>query len=360
MIDFPASPTPGQQFTAAGVTWIWDGAKWLPEGLALTVAPGINDNRVINGDMRIDQRNNGASGTATNVYTVDRWQYGSNQASKGVWQQGTGTGAFPYSLKFTSSSAYTSAAGDYFNFAQMIEADMVSDFQWGTANAQPVTLSFWAFCNGVSGTFSASIHNFADTRSYPFTFALSAITWTKVVVTIPGDIGGTWVMGGNAGSVKVVFDLGTGTSFRGPANAWASANYVGVTGTVSTVSAVDGFFALTGVKLEIGNVATPYNRQSLAKSMADCQRYYTTFAGGLLVNVGSLPASGGAKTTVYLPVSMRSTPTVTTAITNGANWVGASLSSSFYNSQSIFVYPASTQTTAGAYADFSGTASAEL
>ena len=68
MIDFPASPTPGQRFTAAGATWIWDGAKWLPEGLAPTVAPGINDNRIINGDMRIDQRNNGASGTATGLY----------------------------------------------------------------------------------------------------------------------------------------------------------------------------------------------------------------------------------------------------------------------------------------------------
>ena len=56
MIDFPASPTPGQRFTAAGATWIFDGVKWLPEGLAPTVAPGINENRIINGDMRIDQR----------------------------------------------------------------------------------------------------------------------------------------------------------------------------------------------------------------------------------------------------------------------------------------------------------------
>ena len=63
MIDFPASPTIGEQFTAAGVTWVWDGTKWLPSGLSPTVVPGINDNRIINGDMSIDQRNNGAAGT---------------------------------------------------------------------------------------------------------------------------------------------------------------------------------------------------------------------------------------------------------------------------------------------------------
>ena len=67
MLDFPAA-TPGQTYTAAGVTWIWDGTKWLPSGLSPTVVPGINDNRIINGDMRIDQRNNGASGTASGVY----------------------------------------------------------------------------------------------------------------------------------------------------------------------------------------------------------------------------------------------------------------------------------------------------
>ena len=68
VIDFPASPTIGQQFTAAGVTWTWDGAKWLPSGLSPTVVPGIRDNRIINGDMRIDQRNGGASGTACGLH----------------------------------------------------------------------------------------------------------------------------------------------------------------------------------------------------------------------------------------------------------------------------------------------------
>ena len=87
MIDFPASPTLGQPFSAAGVTWTWDGVKWLPSGLSSTVVPvAMNDNRIINGDMRIDQRNDGRSGTAIG-FTCDRWFYGAAQANKGSWQR---------------------------------------------------------------------------------------------------------------------------------------------------------------------------------------------------------------------------------------------------------------------------------
>ena len=128
MIDFPASPTLGQQFTAAGVTWTWDGAKWLPAGLSPTVVGGINDNRIINGDMRIDQRGiaSGAGGTAAS-YTVDRWQFLATQASKGIWSRANfGAFGFPYALLFGSSSAYTPLTGDTFVFVQLIESDMVS------------------------------------------------------------------------------------------------------------------------------------------------------------------------------------------------------------------------------------------
>ena len=77
-----------------------------------------------------------------------------------------------------------------------------------------------------------------------------------------------------AASVLCRFDLGSGANLRGPANAWASGNLYGATGAVNVIGTNGATFYLTGVKLEIGSVATPFNRQSLAKSMADCQRYY--------------------------------------------------------------------------------------
>ena len=316
MIDFPASPTLGQQFTAAGVTWTWDGAKWTASGLSVAYVPlagfvpAMNDNRIINGDMRIDQRNNGASGTATG-YTVDRWLFQASLATKGAWQRSVNSpmpsAGFPNGLMFTSNSAYTPLTADYFIFAQKIEADMISDFAWGTANAQLVTLSFWAYSNQ-TGAFGGSIRDAANTRSYPFSFSIpAASTWTKIVITIPGDTAGAWVMNGNAASVMVNFDLGAGATFRGPANAWASANYVGVTGSASIVATNAANFVLTGVKLEIGSVATPYNRQSLAKSMADCQRYYQIYTS---LNASGYNAASGVAYGNYVLPAMRAAPTV--------------------------------------------------
>ena len=354
-VDFPSSPNPGDQFTSGGATWTWDGVKWTAagtgQGVYLPLTGGVmvgditlkgdptlalhpvtkqmwdkqsgfsHDNRICNGDMRIDQRNGGASGTA-NGYTVDRWQYGANQSNKGSWTRANAgpplvAAGFGNDLLFTSSSAYASLAGDAFTFLQPIEADMVSDFAWGTPNAQPVTLSFWAW-SSLAGTFGGSIANAPapPTRSYPFSYTLAASTWTKIIVTIPGDTVGTWVMSGNAAGMFVFFDLGNGANFRGPAGAWANANYRGVTGSVSVVGTNAAQFALTGVKLEIGSVATPFNRKSLANALSDCQRYFNTG----FVDCNQSPGAAGPFTQmVSFPVTMRAQPAVTISGLASAN-----------------------------------------
>jgi hypothetical protein len=272
----------------------------------------VAQNRIINGDMTIDQRHNGASGTA-NGYTVDRWQYQGTQATKGVWGQtasGTALTAFPYSLAFTSSSAYTSLTTDNFSFWQPIEAFNVNDFAWGTTQAQPATLSFWAF-SSVSGTFSGAIRNYAATRSYPFSYALVANIWTKITIVIPGDTTGTWVATGNAGALIVGFDLGSGANFRGAANNWAAGNLIGVTGSVSVVAINAANFYVTGVKLEIGNQATTFARQSINKSLADCQRYYQNYGGSLQPSSYAGAAGIALQAIMYaMPVTMRTAPTI--------------------------------------------------
>ena len=121
----------------------------------------------------------------------------------------------------TALSAYASAAGDAFRLTQSVEADAITDFAWGTAGAQPVTLSFMALAT-VTGTYGGSIRNDTNTRSYPFSFSLVANTWMKIVIIIPGDTAGTWVLSGNALGLAIAFDLGSGASLRGPANAWAA------------------------------------------------------------------------------------------------------------------------------------------
>jgi hypothetical protein len=251
-----------------------------------------------------------------NTYTCDRWVYSSPQAAKVTWQRvgpnnGALTGAgFPYIFGLTSSSAYTALAADHFQFRQAIEADMVSDFAWGTPNAQPVTLSFWAFTS-VAGIYSGSLRDYAATRSYCFNFTLPANVWTKAVINIPGDTGGSsWVMSGNGGAIFVTFDLGSGAAWRGPANgAWVTGNYTGVSGAASLVANNGASLYFTGVKLEIGSVATPFNRQSLAKSMADCQRY---FQAGTVNRIGYGSITGITDLNRFtFPTPMRAAPTMT-------------------------------------------------
>jgi len=269
----------------------------------------MNDNRLINGDMRIAQR--GASGTAIG-YTVDRWAYFASAAGFLQWSQGSGAGAplafgFSYWLGLLSSSAHTIAAGDYSTIGQPIEADMVSDFAWGTASAQPVTLSFLVY-SSKTGSFSGCIQNWAGTRSYPFSYSVpTANTWTKIVLTVPGDTAGTWVMSGNGGSVYVGFDVGSGATYRAAAGAWAAGDYYGVTGAQSIINTNGATFNVTGVKLEVGSVATPYNRQSLAKSMADCQRYYQQAAAAWY---GYGAAGSNIGYGLILPTLMRAAPTI--------------------------------------------------
>jgi Collagen triple helix repeat (20 copies) len=321
----------------------------------LSVEVYSHDNRIINGDMRIVQR--GVFSGSTIGYAIDRWNYTASQATKITWSQSSGPPGFPYCLAGQSFGPYTALATDAFGFVHPIEADMVSDFAWGTASAQPVTLSFWANAS-VAGMFGGAIFNYPvpATRSYPFTFSIPvAGVWTKIAVTIPGDTAGTWVMAGNAAALGIGFDLGSGANFRGAAGAWVTGNLRGVTGTQSIVASNGGALNLTGVKLEVGNVATPFNRQSLAKSMADCQRYYQA---GSMQGFGYGAAAGGQAVVAFHPfaVVMRAVPTMVATWTTQTNCTGL-----FVPQTAAFYQVGATATAIGncnAFGTF--TASAEL
>ena len=320
-------------------------------------APGLHGtNRIINGDMFINQR--GVLGSATVVgYTIDRWNYG-GPVSKGSWNQNdngtTGAIAYKFSLGWTSSGAYTPAITDYFEFYQIIEADMVTDFMWGTANAQPITLSFWFYANNL-GTYSGSIRNAAGNRSYVFSFSYAALTWTKYSITIPGDTAGTWVMAGNAGSVNLTFDLGSGSNYHTNPGSWQAGNYLGATGTFILPSLNGAAAFYTGVKIEIGSVSTPFARETLSKRMADCQRYYQYIS--VPISEGYNAAGGFWYATFGYMTWMRAVPSVTFGGITYSNASALTLNAAYQQS----IMTRITITAAGpGYATFSIAASAEL
>jgi hypothetical protein len=264
-------------------------------------------NRIINGDMRIDQRNGGASVTTNEALPVDRWKQ--NMSGGGVLTSNRSTVAptgFINSLLATVSTADASiAAGDFYNLNQRIEGFNVDDFGFGTANAQTVTLSFWAR-SSVTGTFAGCLGNSAANRSYTFTYSIStANTWEYKTVTIPGDIGGTWLVDNGIG-IRVVFDLGSGSDSQGTAGAWQSGFKSATAAAVKLISTLNANFYITGVQLEPGTVATPFERRSFGQELALCQRYfldYGTFHIG--INGNSNAQGDGA----FL-VEMRAAPTV--------------------------------------------------
>lgn len=270
-------------------------------------------NRIINGDMRVDQR---ALGVVTvnnnnNNFAVDRFVL-IGQPSDGVFtvqQSSVSVPGFPSSLLATVTTADASIGSQLYLIGQRIEGFNTSDFAWGTASAQTVTLSFWVR-SSVTGTFGGSVTNETD-AGYAFTYTISAAnTFERKTVTIPGSTIGTW-LAGNGRGVSVFFSLGAGSIFSAPAGSWVAAVPYGANGQTQLISTNGATFYLTGVQLEVGSVATPFERRQYGQEFGLCQRYFCSSGGNTEYHV--VPAPNATYLGVYrinMPVPMRANPTV--------------------------------------------------
>jgi hypothetical protein len=362
-------------------------------------------NRIINGDMRIDQRYAGtATANTINGYTVDRWlvvqsttgkliaqRNGGANATSGIsatYYQGgtvgantlvvtgspnifqgqsiTGTGipansiiatssvllpsgntsialanastgananfttqaagtyyfsplpppGFTHHLSITSQSAYTMAVQDLYIISQAIEGYNISDLDFGRSTAKPITVSFWAYSTN-TGIYSWRLVGGTNYFSYVSTFTISAAnTWQYFSFVVPGcNLLGSWWTDSSAGLIfQITLASESTTQGQGYAtnklNQWQSGNYaVANTQTGNIVGTSGAVFNLTGVQIEVGTVATPFERRPYGQELALCQRYYETFTTGV-----TLTASG----VCYLPfnanfaVTKRIIPTITT------------------------------------------------
>ena len=278
-------------------------------------------NLIINGDMRIDQRNAGASVTPTDgLYTVDRWLFRVSQASKLTAQQVTDapTG-FDYSLKVTSSSAYTVGVSDFFECEQRIEGYNTAHLESGTANAKTVTLSFYVK-SSLTGTFGGALANQLFDRSYPFEYSIdSADTWEHKEVIIELDKVGVWDTGNTIG-LRVQFGLGVGNNWAGTANAWVGRGTWSSTGATSVVETNGATWQLTGVQLEVGDTATPFENRFYGTELALCQRYYQKFAEptnsyGMIVQTAYTTSTTNLNSAPQFIVPMRTKPSSVTSST---------------------------------------------
>ena len=273
-------------------------------------------NRIINGAMMIDQRNAGASvGTSglvgTQPFITDRWYISGSQNSKFTIQQNAGSvtppAGFTNYLGVTSSSAYSITSSDYFGLAQRIEGFNIADFGFGTANATPITLSFWVR-SSLTGTFGGYVSNGSFARAYPFSYTISsANTWEQKTITIVGDTTGTWTTNNGTGLV-LLFSLGYGSNYNATAGVWNAGTGYTPAGATSVVGTNGATFYITGVQLEKGSTATSFDYRPYGTELQLCQRYYQLAEG--------FSACGANSTTLnctfQFKTEMRTSPSVGT------------------------------------------------
>ena len=286
-----------------------------------TAGPLSNRNLIINGAMLVDQRNSGSSYTITGdtQYTLDRWvarTYGGSGRFS-VQQDGSSPDSINPSAKLTVTTTDTPGINGY-AFSQRVEGYSFSSLAYGSSSAKAATISFWVR-SSITGTYCFSVRNSDASRSYIAEYSISsANTWEYKTITIPGATDGTWLTTNGVGAY-LEWNLGAQTSKEATAGSWQSGNYHATSSQVDWIATSGATFYITGVQLEVGSVATPFEHRSYGEELARCQRYYvamgpqgkTDYVNE--IGVGYCESSSVARGYVQFPTTMRSNPTVTSS-----------------------------------------------
>ena len=309
---------------------------------------GGRRNLIINGAMQVAQR--GTSSTSSGFYTVDRFRLlfsGQDEAPTQA-QHSLSTSDTPYSLGFRNSfhitnGNQTSGAGatDYIQLLTTIEAQDIANSGWNyTSSTSFVTLSFWVKSSVAQNFYGAVRTQDGTVRSFPFeTGSLTADTWKKVVIKIPGDSSNTFNNDSGSGLQIFVWAF-RGTDYTGSVtlNQWNTWNTS--TGTPDFTSTWwttnDATLEFTGYQLEVGPVATPFEHRSFGEELTRCHRYFFNIQGSNGWRTGILGyanSSSEFRGVVNFPAPMRANPTFTGSTT--AMVVDSSDDSSSFNVNTI-------------------------
>jgi hypothetical protein len=285
---------------------------------------GISGRRNLlqNGAMTISQRGTTFTSPNSGTYTLDRWKYErGGGAACTIEQSSDAPNGFGKSIKVTVTTPEgTIGAGDFSQLLYQIEGQDIAPLSYGTADAKPMVFSFWAK-SSVTGSFPFSLQNNNGSRVFPVTYTINnANTWEYKTISIAGDTGGTWVTSGNTLGLRFTFLWVSGSNYTTGVDGggWtATSGYLGLTSTYTApIDSTNATLQITGVQLEVGKVATPFEHRSFGEELALCQRYYQKIdvpdQNGVL---GATRTNTGSGINEYLGteklmVTMRSNPTV--------------------------------------------------
>lgn len=303
--------------TDTNTLWLYTGATdgWVNVlGSDIGQQALSNRNVVINGAMQIAQRGTSTTGITTGgaYNTADRWLF--QPSAMGTWTQTqeadapTGSG-FRNSLKVLCTTADASpAASDFVQFQQTFEGQNLQQFAKGTSSAKSFSLSFWVKSN-VTGTYVALLADSDNTRQVGAQYTINAsATWEKKTITFPADTTGAFDNDSN-GSLILRWYLGAGTDRTSGTlrTSWAATVTADLAvGQTNVASAINNYWQITGVQLEAGAVATPFEFEDYGVTLAKCQRYYYRTGNATFVNLTET-AGAFSTTTVYANVPLKTT-----------------------------------------------------
>ena len=290
-----------------------------PNGL--NVGQFGNRNLIINGDMQVAQR--GTSATAFSYATVDRWAAMPGSTSTlAITQEPTddAPSGFGKSYKITTDTAETMSGSKQLAVFHAIEAQNLQQLGYGTANAQSITVSFWVK-SSVTGAYCLSLYENDDSRNIGATYTInSANTWEYKTITFPPDTVGV-IDNNNGAGLETYFFLSVGPDRKTTDNtSWAtwSAARFGYGQVADVAGTTNATWQITGVQLEVGDTATPFEHRSYGDELARCQRYYHKYGSTLdgstyqMLANGFLPTTSRIFSTFAFSPPMRTQPTMST------------------------------------------------
>jgi hypothetical protein len=277
-------------------------------------------NLIINGDMRIAQR--GTSYTGTNGWALDRFKNSENtggvttlsQQSDGPY---TKDGHFKYYLQINVDTVDTSMAPtDYAGAFYKVEGYDFDCAGYGNSQARTLTLSFW-HAHSEPGVYSISMRNDGggSNRNYVLDYTQDvANVWQKTTITFPGDTTGTWTET-NTPALSIFWTFCQGSQYATTTlNQWFGGTYYHAsTNIINMMATQNAKFRMTGVQLELGKVATPFEHRSYGEELALCQRYYQQygFESGAPFRInGSGNGNNTMLTGFMFQYQMRSAPSI--------------------------------------------------
>jgi len=318
------STTTGTAVVGGGVTISESGIEASGIGITCTNINGDQiggrRNVIINGAMQVAQR--GTSFTITGGYTLDRWRFDDSMDSGAatVTQSTTSPDGFSNSLKVDITTADTSLAGnDYSQVYQYIEAQNLQHLAYGTSAAKTITISFYVRSNKTGGYNVAFLQDDASSRLASFQYTInSADTWERKSFTIPGDASGQ-INNDTGIGFSIFWGLSYGGNYTSGSLQSSFSGYVGANfapgQSVNLYDSTSNEWYITGVQLEIGPQATPFEHRSFGEELALCQRYYYVVADGRdsgstkQLSTGMAYSNNQVETVIHYPV-MRSNPSL--------------------------------------------------